>query len=117
MNRRKRDIILIVSLLFLALIGYYLVNKGADGSYVEVICDGKTIGEYSLFQDGEYALNDGTNIIKIENGEAVMIYADCPDHICIKEGKIRKEGQCITCLPNKLTVTVHSADSDVDWYN
>lgn len=117
MNKRKRDIILIAVLLLVALVGYYLVNQGDDGSYVEVVCEGRVIGTYSLKQDGEYALNGGTNIIKIENGEAVMIDADCPDHICIKEGKIRKEGQCITCLPNKLTVTVHSADSDVDWYN
>ena len=38
MNKRKRDIILIAVLLLVALVGYYLVNQGDDGSYVEVVC-------------------------------------------------------------------------------
>ena len=80
----------------------------------EVKVDGEEVGKYSLSEDGEYELNGGTNILRIENGAAYLIEANCPDHLCVKQGKINKNGQTITCLPNKLTVTVYGEDNDVD---
>ena len=46
-----------------------------------------------------------------------MLEADCPQisgKKCTAQGKISKEGQTITCSPNKLTVTVYGKDKDVD---
>ena len=37
--------------------------------------------------------------------------ADCPDKICVEQGRVRYTGQCITCLPNKLTVTLEGGDA------
>ena len=42
---------------------------------------------------------------------AWLVDADCPDKLCVHQGKIDKTGEVITCLPNKLTVTVIGADS------
>ena len=66
-----------------------------------------------------YELNGGTNILKIEDGKAFLIEASCPDHLCMNQGKIDQSGETITCLPNRLTVSVYSSDkeksdSDVD---
>ena len=35
-----------------------------------------------------------------------MISADCPDHLCVKQGKISADGEMIVCLPNKVTVQI-----------
>ena len=48
----------------------------------------------------------------IESGEAWLSHADCPDSLCVKQGKIHANGQVITCLPNKLTVTVYGGDKN-----
>ena len=79
-----------------------------------VAVNGDEIGRYSLAVDGKYSLNNGSNLLIIENGRAKMIDANCPDKLCIKEGWVKYTGQCITCLPNKLTVTVVSGDSSVE---
>ena len=76
------------------------------GSEVIVKIDGNEVARYSLLIDDEYELNNGTNILCIKNGEAYLIDASCPDHLCVKQGKISKNGETITCLPYKLTVTV-----------
>ena len=70
--------------------------------------------ERTLSDSGRYELNGGTNILVIEDGAAYMLEADCPDHICVSQGKVRYAGQCITCLPNKLTVTVYGTDEGVE---
>ena len=74
--------------------------------------DGRVTERHSLTINGVYPLNGGSNILVIENGEAWLSEADCPDHLCVKMGKIRYNGQTITCLPNRLTVTVEGGESN-----
>lgn len=108
------DISLISALLAVALVLLFLNSHRSAGAEVAVRVDGVEIGRYSLFKDATYELNGGTNILRIENGCAFLVSADCPDHLCIKQGKIKNTGECITCLPNKLTVTVYGAEDGVD---
>ena len=112
---KKNDLILIGSiLLVIAIVFAATTLTKEEGAYVVVKVDGKEVGQYSLAIDGEYELNGGTNVLRIEGGVAYLTEADCPDHLCVKQGKIHMTGETITCLPNKLTVTVYGADSGVD---
>lgn len=107
---KKRDFILIASLLAAGLICAVLVFAFREnGARVVVRVDGIEACEYSLYENGSYSLNGGTNILVIEDGCAYLTDASCPDHLCVKQGRISKTGQTITCLPNKLTVTVYGA--------
>lgn len=109
----KRDWMLIGGILLLALAaaGMLLLFR-RSGACVVVRVDGQQVARYELSADGDYALNGGTNLLRIENGAAYLTYADCPDRLCVKQGRIRYEGQTITCLPNRLTVTVEGGSSD-----
>ena len=114
-KKRLADIAIIAGLLLLAAVLFFLYfNKGEEGAGVIVRVDGVEIARYSLSDSGRYELNGGTNILVIEDGSAYMLEADCPDHICVSQGKVRYTGQCITCLPNKLTVTVYGTDQGVE---
>ncbi len=114
-DRTFRDVCLIFIFLLVSLLLYFVVSYGGKlGRKVVVSVDGVQIGEYSLVMDGEYALNDGSNILVVEDGSARVISANCPNKLCVKQGVIRYTGQCITCLPNKLTVTVVGGDDSVD---
>ena len=113
--RYKKDIIVIAVLLAAALgTVLYISLSRSQGARAVVRIDGSICAVYSLESDGEYILNGGTNILTIENGTAYMSYADCPDKICMNTGKVRYNGQTITCLPNKVTVTIEEDDSGID---
>jgi hypothetical protein len=116
---KKRDFIFIGAILAVALILFAIQALTQDyGEYVVVRVDGKEVARYDLNENGEYVLNGGTNILKVENGEAWMLEADCPQisgKKCTAQGKISKERQTITCSPNKLTVTAYGKDNDVDF--
>jgi hypothetical protein len=116
---KKQDFILIAVLLLVALALLLVLEIGKEeGASVKVYRDGVEIAEYSLSEDGVYSLNEGTNILKIEGGQAFMIDADCPtlgNTKCTKQGKISKVGQRITCVHNEIEVVVVGAqNSDID---
>ena len=113
---KKRDFILIGAILVIIAISIAVTSfLKKDGAYVIVRIDGKQVAKYSLSEDGEYELNGGTNTLRIKNGKAYLVSANCPDHLCVKQGKIDQTGETITCLPNRLTVTVYGAGkSSVD---
>ena len=109
------DLILTAVLVVAAIVSFVIYNLGSNsGDKVVVRLADDIIGTYNLNIDGEYVLNNGSNTIVIEDGRVYMKDADCPDKLCVQQGKIRTSNQCITCLPNKITVTVESVDKEVD---
>ncbi len=105
------DIILIGVLLIVGLsVLLVMFFTREEGSTVVVYVDAERVAEYSLSVDGVYYLNNGTNTLVIENGEAYMRDATCPDKFskngCVNTGKISFVGQKIICLPNKIIVEI-----------
>ncbi len=101
---KKRDLILVAAVLVLSAALYFL-QGGADS--VTVKKDGEIVGSFFLGEDRAVDIG-GTNTLVIENGEAYMKSATCPDKLCIRQGKIGKKGGSIVCLPNKVAVESNS---------
>ena len=116
MMEKKRiiDLVVILFFLLLSLSLFLLLGGKEEGAIVRIRVDGKDEGTYSLSQDGIYSLNGGTNILVIKDGKAYLEDADCPDKLCVRQGRIHRSGETITCLPNKLTVTVEEEEGEVD---
>ncbi len=110
---KKRDIVFICAILVCSgiLLAVFPLIR-ADGAYVTVRVDGKELASYSLSIDGNYILNGGTNTLCIKNGKASLHDSKCPDKLCERFGEIGKSGETITCLPNRLTVTVYGGKSN-----
>lgn len=105
------DLCLILGLLLIAGLLYLLLTAGGkSGAWAVVRVNGEEIARYSLKENGEYPLNGGTNTLVIMDGQAWLVDANCPDKLCVKQGKIKYDNQCITCLPNRLTVTLVGAE-------
>lgn len=117
-KKHRVSIIVVASLLLLSLTALLIFSltrvEGADvpTAAVEITVDGETVATYSLFDDGTYVLNGGTNAIVIEGARVYMIHSECPDHTCERTGKIKYVGQSIICLPNKLSVTIVGESED-----
>ena len=83
------------------------------GNYVQVKIEGKVVATYSLKENGTYPIvEQGRNVLVIDGEEACIEEADCPDKLCVKQGKIGNVGQSLICLPNKVVVEVISAPED-----
>lgn len=111
-----KEILIIAGLLVSALGAWFVLEvTKTEGTQVVVRINGVEVETYPLDVDGQFELNGGTNILCIENGKAFLIDATCPDHLCVKQGAISFNGETITCLPYKLSITVTGGeDPDVD---
>ena len=112
---RRNDVIFIVALLVVvAVAGACLYFFRGEGDTVTVSVDGEVIATYPLDQDRVENIHtgkDGLNRLIIKDGKAWVEQASCPDGICAAHKPIYREGESIVCLPNKVVITVKTADT------
>lgn len=116
---KKKDIILAGAVIAAALVMYILIRvfSSESGNEAVIRLDGEIYGTYDLNENQtiEVVTDAGRNVVRIENGEAFMEEADCPDGYCKNQGKISHLNETIVCLPHKLVVEVVSeADTSDD---
>ncbi len=103
---KKADILLGLSVIAVCAVIFFLrFSFQKEGASVIIEIDGENFGTYRLADEQEIDTGKGNRIL-IENGTVRMIEADCPDHLCVKQGEIKADGEMIVCLPNKVIVRV-----------
>lgn len=112
---KKRDLIFIAVLVLsmVLLFGYRHFFMGR-GAVVRILIDGTVAGEYDLSADQEIRIEGyqgGENLLVIRGGEAFVESADCPDGLCVHQGKISSTGESIICLPHRVVVEIIGADA------
>lgn len=117
----KFDILLVCVLLAVGgVIFLFAFLSGQGGDSVQVKVDGRVTAVYPLAENRTVTINGigGENVLVIENGEAYISEADCPDKLCVNQGKISMNGQSVICLPHKTVIEItgekQSDKSDID---
>ncbi len=110
--KQKNDIKLVLALLVIAflIMGLMQILK-QEGGIAVVTVDGEEVASYHLNKNGSYEItgvDGGKNTLVIEDGQAYMSQADCPDELCVKTGRVEYDGETIVCLPHKVVVTIKS---------
>ncbi len=109
----KSDLLICLAVLALAgaaalcLQGYRMTHPA--GAAVITI-DGEVVKTCDLALEQEFDLDTGygRNHVRIQDGEVFVSEADCPDHNCVRQGRISAGGESIICLPHHLCITVQN---------
>lgn len=112
-NIKKADIILGIAIVILGIAFTILIAvTGTHGSRVVVTVAGDLYGTYDLNENQEIVINQGshTNKVTIKDGTVSMDFSDCKNQICVKHKKIDSSNESITCLPNKVMVTIEGSE-------
>ena len=104
----------LLAILVVLILGIWLIRGNTQGRMLSVRVNGKEVARLDLAKDGEYAVENGygRNLVRIEDGNAFVAEADCPNRDCM-HGRISRAGETLACLPHHLTLTVEG-DSGVD---
>mgnify|MGYP002853380413 CR=1 FL=1 len=119
-NKIRNDTILIAILLMTALAVYLVIHFTANaGAFAVVYVDSEEMVRLPLSEDVTYLIEGegGTNTLVIEDGQAYLSDADCPDLLCVKQGNISKTGESIICLPHKAVIAIETADGETAEYD
>ncbi|HHU51821.1 MAG TPA: NusG domain II-containing protein [Firmicutes bacterium] len=118
MTTVDRWLMVALLILGLTLMGWRVWGDSSRSAQVVVTVNGETILnlELSPNQSGRY-------LIPLERGQAVLEVDDgavrlqdmeglCPRRICSHTGWIRKQGESILCVPNKLLIRILGAEGE-----
>lgn len=118
-NRKlKNDVVLAVVITLLATAGLLLFNLlKTQGDYVSVKINGEEKYRYSLSENVDTVIytgenNNQENRLIIENNQAYIISADCPDNICVGHRPVSNVNESIVCLPHKVVVEIVSDEAE-----
>ena len=94
------------------------IIAGNSGSTVVVTVAGEEYGRFPLSEDRDLIIPGDKgmdNHLVISKGEADIVDSRCPDKICVHQRKIRRKGETIVCLPNKVVIEITGdEESDID---
>ncbi len=109
-KKRRNDLLLFLAIILLASVSMlFILAKKEAGNIAQVKLGSDIIGEYPLSVNTEQRISseeDGYNILVIEDGQAYIKKASCPDKICAGHPSISEVGETIVCLPNKVSVVI-----------
>lgn len=111
---KKKDLFFALMLLLVFAILFVSVKKGGKGKYVIVSIDGEVTGSYALTEREQTIAIGENNVLTIIDNEAYMSSARCPDQICVKKGRVSKDGEDIVCMPNRVIVKVEGGESGAE---
>ncbi|MCR5719519.1 MAG: NusG domain II-containing protein [Lachnospiraceae bacterium] len=121
MKKEERFALILGILLSIILITSLIIifkDNFNDKSLSRTACiysDGKLVKEIPLNSqtpDMTFTIESkyGSNTITVKEGAIAVTDADCANKICVKEGFISNSRLPITCLPNRLIITIKTKD-------
>lgn len=113
MKYKKIVIIIFLCLIFIGIIGIYLVmHRQISNRIVIITQDGKELYRIAMDNiDEPYVIeirgkNGELNNVFISKEKVQMEHANCPDELCVKQGAISDSVLPIVCLPNKVYIQI-----------
>lgn len=114
---KKGDFIVAAGVLLLSFLLILLLRvlpNAKEGKTVFAVYGDNKISS-SLSEDAEFEIknNDITLKVRIENGQAYVTYADCPDKICVNTGRISRAGERIICMPAGVCIYITGGEDEI----
>ncbi len=104
---KHRSFIIAFILIFCISIVCILSSLTHRKNVAEIYLDGNLIETIDLVKvENPYEISLPHNTILVEHGDISVIFSDCPDKLCVNQGKISNSTLPIVCLPNKLIIQI-----------
>ena len=108
-NITKGDIILIAGLLLLCLVLFVTSFGKSEGLRAEIYVGGEKTHSIALSEvEKGYTLTENGCQLLIERDGVSFIDSPCGDRLCIKKGKLKRQGDTMACVPERVVVIIKS---------
>ncbi len=114
----KKLIVLLAAAVILCLAVYFaFVLFAPAGTTAVIYVDGREYRRVDLSKVKEpYVIEIetvyGRNTVLVEPGAISVSSADCPDKICVHQGRLTGAGIPIVCMPHRLVIEIEGGETD-----
>ena len=117
MNKKSVIWLLLFAAVIIAGLLLYFVLQNSGGNVAVISIDGEEQYRIDLSKvkdsyDIEFSTDYGYNLVHVENGAISVTEADCPDLICVHQGRLTGGGIPIVCMPHRLVIQIEGGDID-----
>ncbi len=110
-TKTKTWIVLFAALFALCAGAFLLLRRSGAGAVAKIWLDGQVVDVIDLSAvtapyDFDVESSRGVNTVHVERGAISVIYADCPDQICVEQGDITDSAVPIVCVPHRLVIEI-----------
>ncbi len=122
---RSRDALVLFLVLLTALLLFLAAGKSPSpaGCVAKIYFDGKLIESVRLSQgiERDWLFPERPSIVIHQYADQTIAFvsSDCPDHVCVRTGRIDQPGTFAACVPNRFLIVIEgetdsSEQEDVD---
>lgn len=118
MNRKTIVMILALALVVICgVAGFFLMKSQPSGTVAVIYVDTNEYSRIDLSRVKEaydiiIETRLGRNVIHVEQGAIAITEADCPDQICVHQGRLTGGGVPIICMPHHVVINIEGSGID-----
>lgn len=103
----KGDIALIISLCLIIVLSFLSSFSGGNEKLTaEVYYEGELIKTVYLSECNGEEFAAGSCTLLFEKDGVAFIHSECPDKLCVKRGKLKRKGDTMACVPERVVVVI-----------
>ncbi len=113
----KGDVILTSFVALLSAVLFLISFTGeSEALTAEIYVGGEKAHSIALSDVQEsYTLRENYCELLIEKDGVTFLFSDCGDQLCVKKGKLTRQGDTMACVPEKVVVVLQgTADKKID---
>ena len=108
-NITKGDIILIAGILALCIIWFVFSFTSEENLRAEIYVNGEKTHSIALCEVEEsYSIRENYCELLIEKDGVSFSFSNCADQLCVRRGKLKRQGDTMACVPEKIVVIIKS---------
>lgn len=102
---RRADVLVLVLILALAAALFFADRPRGDAVSAVIYADGEAVRTIDLSAVGApYTCTFGGCTLAVRRGAIAFAETDCKDRLCVRRGELTHAGDCMACVPNRVTV-------------
>lgn len=112
---KKGDYLILFSVMLVSLVLFLSSFFSSEKLRAEIYLDGECISTVNLYELGEKSeIRAGNCTVMLEKDGVSFISSACPDKLCVNRGKLKKAGDTMACVPEKVTVVLKGVRDSID---
>ena len=106
---RYGDFIIVAVVLVISIMLFVFSFSDGESLVAQVSLDGEAVRQVRLYELTEKeSIRVGGCEILLERDGVTFLSSECPDKLCVNRGKLKKAGDTMACVPERVTVTLRS---------